>query len=296
MTSLSRKDWVLLVLLTICWGINWPIMKMAVQDFPPVLFRTLCISGAIPVLWLAARMQGISLKISRDDPGTIFTLAIPNMIIWNTFMIIGVKMLSSGRAAILGYTMPVWAVLSGLIFFRDRISALGWCGVGFALSGALLLLSSEFTHISGQPMGSVMILVAATAWGYGTVLMKRTKIAIPTLTLTFWMMLMTAICMAVISALFEYRLWRMPTPVVWAAIAYNAIMIFSFGQVIWFSLARSLPPLASSLSVMMIPVLGVFSGAWVLSETPHWQDYVAMLLILAAMGTVLWKPRGRVGK
>ena len=42
---------------------------------------------------------------------------------------------------------------------------------------------------------------------------------------------------------------------------------------------------------MMIPVLGVFSGAWLLGETPHWQDYAAMGLILAAMSTVLLKPR-----
>lgn len=296
MTSLSRKDWILLVLLTICWGINWPIMKMAVQDFPPIAFRTLCITGALPVLWLAARMQGISLRITRHDLGTISALAIPNMIIWNTCMIVGVKMLSSGRAAILGYTMPIWAVLSGLIFFRDRITGLGWCGIGLALSGALLLLSSEFANLAGRPVGSVMILIAAAAWGYGTVLMRRTKTAIPTLALTFWMMLMASICMAIISTWFEYRLWRLPTPGEAAAISYNALVIFSFGQVTWFSLARKLPPIASSLSVMMIPVLGVFSGAWILNETPHWQDYMAMLLILAAMSTVLLKPRASANK
>lgn len=236
-------------------------------------------------------MQHASLKISREDMGTIFTLAIPNLMIWNIFMIVGVKMLSSGRAAILGYTMPVWAILSGLIFFRDRISRLGWCGIGFALSGALLLLSSEFATLAGQPMGSVVMLVAAASWGYGTVLMKRTRIKIPTITLTFWMLVFTAICMTVVSALVEYRYWRLPTLGEAIAMAYNAIMIFGFGQVTWFALARKLPPLASSLSVMMIPVLGVFSGAWILHETPHWQDYAAMLLILAAMGTVLLKPR-----
>ena len=291
MTSLSRKDWILLALLTICWGINWPIMKMAVQDFPPIAFRTLCITGALPVLWVAARMQGISLRITRHDLGTISALAIPNMIIWNTCMIVGVKMLTSGRAAILGYTMPIWAVLSGLVFFRDRITGLGWCGIGLALSGALLLLSSEFANMAGRPLGSVMILIAAAAWGYGTVLMRRTTTTIPTLTLTFWMMVMASICMAIISTCLEYRLWRLPTSSETAAISYNALVIFSFGQVTWFSLARKLPPIASSLSVMMIPVLGVFSGAWILDETPHWQDFVAMLLILAAMSTVLLKPR-----
>lgn len=291
MTSFSRKDWVLLALLTLCWGINWPIMKMAVQNFPPIAFRTLCIMSAVPVLWLAARWSRTSLKVSRDDLGTIFTLAIPNMIVWNTFMIVGVKMLSSGRAAILGYTMPIWAVLSGLIFFRDRISRLGWLGIAFALSGALLLLSSEFANLRGQPLGSVMTLVAAAAWGYGTVLIKRTKVEIPTIALTFWMLLMASICMGITSALFEYQLWRLPTAKESTAIAYNGLIIFGFAQVIWFSLARRLPPVASSLSVMMIPVLGVFSGAWWLNETPHWQDYVAMLLILMAMSTVLLKPR-----
>lgn len=296
MTSLTRKDWILLALLTICWGINWPIMKMAVQDFPPIAFRTLCITGALPVLWLAARMQGISLRITRHDLGTISALAIPNMIVWNTCMIVGVKMLSSGRAAILGYTMPIWAVLSGLVFFRDRITGLGWCGIGLALSGALLLLSTEFANMAGRPLGSVLILIAAAAWGYGTVLMRRTKTAIPTLALTFWMMVMASICMAIISTWLEYRLWRLPTAGETAAISYNALVIFSFGQVTWFSLARKLPPVASSLSVMMIPVLGVFSGAWILDETPHWQDYVAMLLILAAMSTVLLKPRASAVK
>ncbi len=43
--------------------------------------------------------------------------------------------------------------------------------------------------------------------------------------------------------------------------------------------------------VMMIPVVGVFSGAWMLDEIPHWQDYAAMVLILTAMSTVLLKPR-----
>ncbi len=264
---------------------------MAVQHFPPIGFRTLCVIGAIPVLWLGARVQGTPLRISRADLGTIFTLAIPNLMIWNTCMIVGVKLLSSGRAAILGYTMPVWAVLAGLIFFRDRISRLGWCGIGFALSGALLLLSSEFANMAGQPLGSLITLVAAAAWGYGTVLMKRTKITIPTITLTFWMLVMTAIFMSGVSAVLEYNFWRIPTSGEAAALAYNAILILGFGQVTWFSLARKLPPLASSLSVMMIPVLGVFSGAWILNETPHWQDYVAMLLILLAMSTVLLKPR-----
>jgi len=291
MTSLSRKDWILLILLTLCWGINWPIMKIGVQDFPPLTFRTISMIGGLPVLWLAARMQGAPLTIPAGKLSHIMRLAVPNMLIWHVFMILGVKMLSSGRAAILGYTMPVWAVLCGLLFFGERPQRSAWIGIGCALAGALLLLSSEFAALAGNPLGTVFALVAAAGWGYGTVVMKRASIEMPTISLTFWMLALTTAVMAVACFVLEASSWRSPSAGTTAAMVYNAVIIFGFAHVVWFQLARTLPPIASSLSVMMIPVLGVFSGAWLLGETPHWQDYAAMGLILAAMCTVLLKPR-----
>ena len=291
MTQLSRKDLVLLALLTLFWGLNWPVMKIGVRDFPPLTFRTISMLGGLVVIWLAARAQGASLAIPAGARMTVIRLAIPNMLIWHSMIIIGVKLLSSGRAAILGYTMPAWAVLSGLIFFGDRISRSALVGIALAMSGALLLLSSEFSRLSGQPVGTVLALIAAAGWGFGTVLMKRTQLDMPTISLTFWMLSFTTVIMAMLALIFEYPAIRIPTPIEWAAIIYNSAIIFGFAHVVWFRLARILPPVASSLSVMFIPVLGTFSGAWILDEVPHWQDYVAMLLILGAMSTVLFKPR-----
>lgn len=291
MTSLSRKDWILLTLLTLFWGINWPVMKAGVQDFPPLSFRMLSMIGGLPTLWLAARWQRAPLSIPEGKTMDVVRLAVPNMLIWHVFMILGVKMLSSGRAAILGYTMPVWAVLFALFFFAERPKRAAWVGVACALAGALLLLSSEFATLAGNPLGTVFALIAAAGWGYGTVVMKRSSIDMPTISLTFWMLSITTVAMSVASLIFERQAWRMPDTPTWTAIAYNAFIIFGFAHVVWFKLARTLPPVASSLSVMLIPVLGVFSGAWLLGETPHWQDYAAMVLILLAMSTVLLKPR-----
>jgi drug/metabolite transporter (DMT)-like permease len=291
MTTLSRKDWFLLALLTLAWGFNWPIMKIAVREFPPLTFRTVSMLGGLPAIWFAARMQGASLAIPKGKLKEIIRLAIPNMLIWHFFIILGVKMLSSGRAAILGYTMPVWAVLSGLLFFGERPRRAAWVGIGCALAGAVLLMSSEFEKLSGQPLGSVLVLIAAAGWGYGTVIMRRTHVEMPTISLTFWMVVLTTLAMGFASAVREHAEWHMPSAIVWGAILYNALIIFGFAQFAWFKLARMLPPVVSSLSVMMIPVLGVFSGAWLLHETPHWQDYAAMALILVAMSTVLMKPR-----
>lgn len=291
MTSLSRKDWILLLLLTLFWGANWPVMKIAVRDFPPLTFRLLSMLGGAAVLWAVIRAQRLPLAIPRGQFGSVVRLTIPNVLMWQLFIILGVKMLTSGRAAILGYTMPVWAVLCGLIFFRERVTKVAWLGVGCALAGALLLLSSEFDSLSGQPMGSLMALIAAAAWGYGTVALKRAQVDMPTISLTFWMVLFATVLLLPLAALFEHAAWRIPNAVEWGTIIFNAVIVLAFAQVAWFRLARTLPPVASSLSIMMIPVLGIFLGAWWLRETPHWQDYAAMLLIVAAMSTVLLKPR-----
>jgi drug/metabolite transporter (DMT)-like permease len=291
--SFSRKDLILLALLTLCWGFNWPIMKIGVTHYPPLTFRILGMFGALPVLWLAARMQGAPLTIRASQLNLLVRLAIPNVLLWNLFMIMGITMLSSGRSAILGYTMPVWAVLFGLLLFREKLTSLAWVGIACAFAGTLLLLSSEFGKLSGQPVGSLLMLLGAASWGYGTVILKRSPIEMPTIALTFWMVLLSSCALLVAAVVFESANWRMPNLSEWAAIAYNALLVFGFAFVVWFRLARSLPPVASGLSVMMIPVVGVFSGAWLLGETPHWQDYGAMALILVSLGTVLLKPKSR---
>ena len=126
--------------------------------------------------------------------------------------------------------------------------------------------------------------------------METLEIEAPTLAISFWMLVITTVWMTVVALLFEAEAWVAPTPTVWAAIVYNAIGVFAFAQVVWLSLARDLPPIASTLSVMMIPVLGVFSGALWLGERLHWQDWAAVGLVLLAIAMVLWPPRSAAAR
>ncbi|BDB25442.1 transporter [Cupriavidus sp. TA19] len=287
--SLDRRGIFLLVVLTLAWGINWPIMKVGVAHFPPMGFRLLCMAGGVIALGLALRLRGDSLAVPRREWGTVFRLALPNMVVWHLFAICAVKMLSSGRAAILGYTMPIWAVVWGLVFFRERISGFAWVGIGCALAGTVLLLSGEIGALTGSPAGTLLMLLAAAGWGFGTQLMKRTQTDVPIGAMTFWMLLATLPFLLAGTLLLEHG-WRMPTAVEWGAIAYNAVVVFAFCHLVWFGLARSLPPVVSSLSIMFIPVVGVFSGMWLLGEQPHWQDYAAIVLMFMALSSVMLAP------
>ena len=184
--------------------------------------------------------------------------------------------------------MPIFSAVIGAIFFGDRLAHRAWLGVVAAAVGVCLLLWHEFIGLSGKPLGVLLALTAACTWAVGTQMLRRTKIGVPTLTISFWMTTLTAVVISVLGAIFEHDQWAAPQAVTWQAIIYNAVLIFGFAHATWFYLARSLPPVASTLSVMMIPVLGVFSGALILGEVLHWQDWTAVLLMLVAIASVLW--------
>lgn len=289
--QLTRQQLLLLVLLTLAWGLNWPVMKAGVTGFPPLTFRAMSIWLGIPVLGLAMVLLRVPFHVPKGNYRELFWLAFANMFVWHALIILAVKNLSSGRAAILGYTMPIFSALLGACFFGTRLKARHWLGVAAAALGVALLLWTELTLLSGRPLGVLCALVAAAVWAFGTQRLRNTTIAAATLTLSFWMTVMTAVVMTALGLAFEQAQWRAPSPQTWAAIAYNAVLIFGFAHAAWFTLARALPPVASSLSVMMIPVLGVFSGALGLGEVLHWQDWTAVALMVAAIASVLMPGR-----
>ena len=293
MHKLSSRQWVVLVLLTIVWGINWPIMKVGVTGFPPLTFRTLCMWLGTPILGLALLAMRVPLRIPRSHWRELLVLAVFNMFFWHALIIIAVQSLSSGRSAILGYTMPIFSAVLGALFFGHRLQGRAWAGVGAAALGVVLLLWHEFSHLGGKPLGVMLALGAAGTWALGTQLLRRTAMPVPTLAITFWMTAMTTVVMTVLALVFEQDRWVMPTRVVWGSILFNAVLVFGFAQAAWFYLARSLPPVASTLSVMLIPVVGVFSGALALGEVLHWQDWAAVVLMVTSIAAVLWPARTR---
>lgn len=286
----SPRQLLLLALLTLVWGVNWPVMKLGVTHFPPLSFRSLSMWLGLPVLWLAVRVLRVPLAIPRSEWRELGVLTVTNMVVWHVLAIVSVQALSSGRAAILGYTMPVFSALWGLALFGQRLRTRQLLGVAAAALGVALLLWHELGRMAGRPWAAAGMLVSAATWALGTQQLRHTRMTAPTLAIVFWMTVLTTLVMTLLAALLEHDRWAAPVPVVWATIVFNAVLIFGFAQPVWLYLARSLPPIASTLSVMLIPVLGVLSGALWLGEVLHWQDFAAIGLMLAAIASVLLPP------
>jgi drug/metabolite transporter (DMT)-like permease len=266
-------------------------MKLGVTHYPPLSFRTLSMWLGLPVLWAAVRLMNVSLRVERREWRELASLTLTNMLIWHAVAIVAVQALSSGRAAILGYTMPIFAALWGVALYGQRLDPRQLAGVLAAALGVTLLLWHELGRLAGRPWGAAGMLLAAAAWALGTLQLRRTQMRAHILAIIFWMTVITTLVMSAMAVALERSQWSAPGAVVWACIVYNAVLIFGFAQPTWLYLARAVPPAASTLSVMMIPVLGTLSGAWCLREQLHWQDFAAIVLMLAAIASVLWPAR-----
>ena len=291
MPSLTKQQALLLAALTLIWGLSWPVMKLGVGNLPPLTFRALCFAFSMPVMMLGMRLLRVPFRVPRDEWAQVARLSLPNMMLWHIFIILAVGQLSSGRAAVLGYTMPIFSAVLGGLLFGGRLSARAALAVAATAGGVLLLLWNELSHMSGKPLGVVFALSAALSWALGTQLMRRAQLQISAITLTFWMMWPTLFALATLAWVFERSAWHGVSPQAWWAIAYNALLVLAVGQTVWSFLARTLPPLASTISVMLIPVIGVFSGALFLRERLLWQDYAAVALIVLSVLLVLWPTR-----
>lgn len=283
----------LLIGLTLGWGINWPMMKLSLAEMGPLRFRTLCLLFGATGLLALARINGLSLRVPKGEWPRMIAIGLVNVAGWNIFAIYGVGLLASGRAAILGYTMPVWSIMLSTWLLHEPFTKRRALGIALGCAGLLVLLGEEVQAVGRSPLGAMLMVGAAVSWALGTVMMKRWPVSLPASSFTGWQMLIALVPIAIAGLFHEHGTFNPFALSVWPmfGVLYNLLVAFLFCYWAWTRIALVAPVGVSSLSVMMIPVVGVFSGMLVLGETPSWQDYVALLLVVGALATVLLPPK-----
>jgi drug/metabolite transporter (DMT)-like permease len=292
--TLPRQLLGLLVALTLAWGFNWPMIKLALAGMAPMHFRTLCLLAGAGCLFAMAAAGRVEWRVPRGEWGRLALISLFNITGWNIFSVYGVGVMDSGRASILGYTMPIWSVLLatwalGEPFTRRRALGIA-CGVG----GITLLLGSEFRALERAPLGALLMIAAAMSWAVATILVRKWASRMPTTSYTAWQMVVGVVPIVGLALFVEegsFDLGRLaPGPL--AAVLYNMTVAFGFCYWVWMKIAQNAPAGVAGLASLMVPVVGVFSGALVLGETPRWTDYAALALVVGSLATVLVPARG----
>ena len=286
--TLTRRDAGLLVLLTLMWGVNWPMMKFSLREVTPLWFRALTMSGGALMLMLFYLARGSAMRLPRSEWARVAWLALPNIVGWHFFSILGLKELASGRAAILGFTMPVWTVLIGLLLTHDRMTPRVWISVAGAAAAVALLSAQELAQLAGRPLGIVWMQLAAVSWALGTLLVRRSSTALPVEALTVWMMMVGAAFFWAVAPLAEpapdFAAFSAP---MWASLAYGVFLNYGWAQVLWFGMARRLPPAASAFSIMAVPLVGTLGATVIVGETPGTLDWLAAAAVVTAIASAL---------
>lgn len=292
--SLTGRQLGLLAALTLIWGANWPIMKFTLREVTPLWFRAVTMAGGTLVLSAYYLRSGVSMRLPREEAARVAWLALPNILGWHFFSIIGLAQLASGRAATLAFTMPIWTVLIGALLAGIPITRRAWASAVAGAAAVGLLAIQEIAHLAGRPVGVLWMQLAAICWATGTLAMRRTRTTLSNEAVTVWMMVIGSVAFLLVAPAAE----PLPDPArfgigTWLALAYGVVLNFGAAQVIWFGMARTLPPAASAFSIMAVPLIGTLSATWIVGETPRVTDWIAAACIVVAVASALLPPRRR---
>jgi drug/metabolite transporter (DMT)-like permease len=285
---LPRRLWGVLAALTFAWGFNWTALKVALSEVPPWTFRSLCLGLGAAVLFAALRVGGQPLAVPRGQWRRLALLAFLNITCWNMLIAFGVALIPSGRASILAYTMPIWAIPLSVWLLGERITRGRLAGLGLGMVALVLLLGENLTGLGAAPLGSLLVVGAAITWALGTVLQKRFPVSMPLGAYTAWMLLLGGVPVFIGTLLLEdVRTLRGVSLAPALGVAYNVFIAFAFAHWAWIKLATSVPVGVFSISMLIIPVIGVLSGAVFLGERPSWAEIAALVCVLGALATVI---------
>ena len=281
--------WLLLVL-TLVWGTTWPVFSLALSEMSVWTFRAISLSSAGLTLLLLARHRGHPLGIPRQHWPLLAFTAWSFLSIWNVASTYATTLIPSGQAALLGFTMPLWAALFSRLLFGAHFGKRQMLALMLGAAAVVTLMIPSFAAYADAPLGMFYGLLSGAGWALGTVLLKYRPIPVPVMVLTGWQLLVSAVPV-VIGALYygDYR-WFMPSAASIGSIVYITVFPMLLGNLLWFTLMQWLPAQILSLSPIMVPMVAMVSGAIALGEPLGPRQWLAMLLSASALALVLFRP------
>ncbi len=290
--GIPRRALVLLAVLTLVWGTNWPLFAFAVREISVWTFRAVAVLLAGLSLLAVARARGQSLRIPREYWPAITVATFFYLVIWNIASTYAAILIPSGQAAVLGFTMPLWSALISGVVLGERFSLRLLAGVLFGGAAVLLLMLPGLRAYADAPLGFALGLGAGLGWAIGTLILKRRQVQVPAIVLTGWQLLIAAVPTTIGALWLGDGQWFMPSWQTIAVVAYIALVPMSIGNAAWFAIVGMLPVNVAGLSSIMVPMVAMLSGAWVHGEPLGTAQWAAMLCCAVSLSLVLLRPSG----
>ena len=278
----------LIVALSFIWGINWPAIRVTVQEIDPWTFRAVCMIAGSVLLFGFSLARRTPLKVPRADILPLIALGLLNVSAYQLLSAYGLTMVEAGRGAILAFTFPLWAVLLGMVFLKETLTKGRLLALALGLGGMGLLMGPDLFSVGRSPLGGLLLTASAIVWAAATVLYKARHWTLTSHALAAWQILIGAVPVVIGAlAVGDPQSLQGMSPTGLAGLFYAAVIAVAFGQWIWFRVLQILPSSVASISTLAVPVVGVFSGAILLGEPLGWRELAALSLVSAGLFLVL---------
>jgi drug/metabolite transporter (DMT)-like permease len=286
----TRQTGLLLLLVTaVGWGSNWPMVKLLLQEWPPLFARGVGSVAAALLLAAVAVVRRDPLAVERRTvPALLFAAAI-NVFAWMGFATLSLKWLAVAEAALLVYTMPIWAALLAWPIQGVRPTPTSLLALLLGASGVVVLFGGQGVALGpNKILGVVCALSAAILFAYGTVA-SRKPLPLPPLVSVAWQVGLGGLPMVLLGLAFEHPQLGALTATGWTALGYMIVMPMGLCYLTWFAALRRVPAPTAAMATLLTPVIGVLSSAWALGEPFGARQIVALLLTLTGVTLALRK-------
>jgi drug/metabolite transporter (DMT)-like permease len=273
-----------LAITSVGWGFNWPITKYLLGELPPLILRgSTGVVGAALLAGLAV-LSGQSLRVPREMWPRLVLAAFLNVACWMVLMGLALLWLPASEAALIAYTMPVWASMLAWPILGERPNLLRVISLVMAFAGLSAIMGGNGLAASIAKLpGIIMALGGAIGFAVGTVLAKKLPLHLPPLTAAAWQIGIGCFPIVIIGLLIEKADVADITDLGWILLVYSTVIQFCVAYVSWFAALARLPASVAAIGTMAVPVIGVVASALALHEPLGPGQIAALVFTLAGV-------------
>ncbi len=178
---------------------------------------------------------------------------------WNSSL----KFTTAANATLLGNTAPLWVALAAFLIFREKLKGIFWVGLVLALTGAALVMGSDFLTHPTLGLGDMMASTAAIFYAAYQLVTQRGRVHIDPFRYTWLVGVSATIGMLIINLVlgnpftgFSTQTWVIffVTAIVSQMIGYLAIT-YALGHLPAFVVAPTMIGQPILTAILAIPLL-----------------------------------------
>ena len=278
----------LLIVLILVWTSVWSLFKIAIEAIPPLSFRVIIGIPAFALLLFLGFKKVKTVYIPKSDFKPLLLISFFNVTLWQGLMLYGITMLGGGRAAVLTYTMPVWATIFASMFGYEKINISIIISLIFGMTG-ILFLSLEI-NIFDNIIGFLITLCAGLSWAIGTMIVKYGGIKSDGLIIAGWQQIIGIVPIIPFALYFDLNNFGL--------IDYRHILIIIYGIFLssaytywaYFTILQKFSVNVTSISVMAVPILAILVDYIFMGLEFSKFDLLALIFIVSGIYIVATKP------